>query len=190
MNPTPSDVALFHELVHAYHTFAGSKATGPISAEQAIHPGEVGVAMSEYQAVGLDSADGDRQHQYSGGAITENKYRSQSRQPHRDTYLPRTAPAPKRSRSRRSPRRSRRRSPAEVGGAARDRDGVGQNCCPNVHVIGGHLPASSERGVAKGGSPTPRPWLVASDRREGSYRPAIGSPPPATHSSSKTGAQN
>ena len=94
-NPTPSDVALFHELVHAYHTFAGTKATGPISAEQAIHPGEVGVAMSEYQAVGLDSADGDRQHQYSGGAITENEYRSQSQQPHRDTYLPRTAPAPK-----------------------------------------------------------------------------------------------
>jgi len=102
-NPTPSDVVLFHELVHAYHTFAGTKATGAITADQAIHPGEVGVAMSEYQAVGLDSADGDPQHRYGIDYFTENEYRSQTDRPHRDTYLPRTAPAPKKKPAKKKP---------------------------------------------------------------------------------------
>jgi hypothetical protein len=87
-NPTPGDAALFHELVHAYHNLAGTKATGPVTADDAVHEGDIGIAMSEYQAVGLDSVS-DERHQYSGEHFSENAYRAERGYVRRDSYTPR-----------------------------------------------------------------------------------------------------
>lgn len=94
-NPTPSHVALFHELVHAYHYVTGTAATGKVTAEQAHHPGDVGQSMSEYQATGLDTRDGARTFA-ADEQFTENKYRAAVRIANRDTYIPRglRTPAP------------------------------------------------------------------------------------------------
>jgi hypothetical protein len=94
-NPSPSDVVLFHELLHAYHNLNGSRATGQVTPEQAIHQGDAGQLMSEYQVVGLNTADADPEHQYGLEYFTENEYRNQTDRPHRDTYLPRRAPVAK-----------------------------------------------------------------------------------------------
>jgi hypothetical protein len=78
-NPIPSDVVLFHELVHAYHSAYNSKVNGEVAKDQAIHRGDVGVPLTEYQTVGLDTLDG--KHAWSQDLFTENQYRLQ-RQPH------------------------------------------------------------------------------------------------------------
>ncbi len=85
-NPIPRDVALFHELVHAYHWVNGTTAKGKVTKVQAIHPGDAGVNLREYQAVGLDTADGE--HLYSEDRFTENQYRSERHPqlPRRDAY--------------------------------------------------------------------------------------------------------
>jgi len=88
-NPTPSDVLLFHELVHSYHRTRGKNASGKLSAAQAIHAGDESVSISEYQCTGLDTADGSAATQFSGGDFTENKYRQERGIAHRDTYIPR-----------------------------------------------------------------------------------------------------
>ena len=41
------------------HNLAGTKATGPVTADDAVDAGDIGIAMSEYQAVGLDSVSDD-----------------------------------------------------------------------------------------------------------------------------------
>jgi hypothetical protein len=87
-NPSPSDVVLFHELIHAYRQVKGTTAKGVITAAQAIIPADVGERMSEYQAVGLSTRDGDRAHQYAEAHYTENKYRAQTRRPPRTSYQP------------------------------------------------------------------------------------------------------
>ncbi|HEX6022981.1 MAG TPA: M91 family zinc metallopeptidase [Solirubrobacter sp.] len=88
-NPTPSDVALYHELVHAYHQSHGTSASGRLSATQAIHDGDRDVSLSEYQCTGLDTADGVGATQFAAGEFTENKYRQEKGVAHRDTYIPR-----------------------------------------------------------------------------------------------------
>ncbi len=99
-NPTPSDVALFHELVHAYHNLNGTKASGPVTKEQAIHEGDVGIAMAEYQATGLNAIDGSEAHQYADTEdLTENEYRDQTNRPHRDTYIPRSKQTKKKAKT-------------------------------------------------------------------------------------------
>jgi hypothetical protein len=85
-NPVPHDVVLFHELVHAYHRVKGMRATGTVTRDQAIHPGDEGVKMSEYQAVGLDTRDGDPNHAYSQDRFTENQYRHERHLPRRHAY--------------------------------------------------------------------------------------------------------
>jgi hypothetical protein len=85
-NPIPSDVALFHELVHAYHLVNDTTAKGEVTKEQAIHPGDAGVKMMEYQAVGLDTRDGDAAHAYSQDQFTENRYRHDRNLEARDAY--------------------------------------------------------------------------------------------------------
>lgn len=97
-NPTPSDVALFHELVHALHQSTGTNASGRLSAAQAIHAGDQNVSLSEYQCTGIDTADGAGPTQFTAEEFTENKYRQEKGAAHRDTYIPRgyriPAPAP------------------------------------------------------------------------------------------------
>jgi NleD-like pathogen effector protein (putative zinc metallopeptidase) len=95
-NPTPRHVALFHELVHAYHHVTGTAASGPLSAAEAVHAGDVGVSHSEYQATGIDTADGVRT--YAADEIfSENRYRAELRLNPRNSYVPegfRTQQAP------------------------------------------------------------------------------------------------
>jgi Domain of unknown function (DUF4157)/Effector protein len=88
-NPTPGHAVLFHELVHAYHWHFGTRAPGAVTEDQAIHQGDVGVGMSEYQTVGLNTRDADPEHQYADDRFTENAYRDATHLPHRDTYIPR-----------------------------------------------------------------------------------------------------
>ena len=88
-NPTPPDVALFHELVHAYHQSTGTNASGRLSATQAIHAGDQNVSLSEYQCTGIDTADGVGATQFAAAeAFTENKYRQEVGVANRDSYIP------------------------------------------------------------------------------------------------------
>jgi hypothetical protein len=99
-NPTASHVALFHELVHAYHYTTGTSAGGRLTAEQAVHAGDVGISMSEYQATGLDTNDEVPGTQFAQTEeFTENAYRAQLGFPVRNAYVPggyrvQTAPSP------------------------------------------------------------------------------------------------
>ena len=79
----PSDVVLFHELVHAYHDAYHTEAQGRILDAEAQNEVDVGVNRREYQAVGLDALDGA--FHYANERFTENKYRSA-----RGGVLPRT----------------------------------------------------------------------------------------------------
>jgi hypothetical protein len=88
-DPTSSDTVLYHELVHAYHNVMGTSATGTVTETQAIDEVDVGQNLSEYQAVGLNTADGAGETQFAGSAFSENKYRGEQNMPPRDTYLPR-----------------------------------------------------------------------------------------------------
>jgi len=82
-------VALFHELVHAYHYATGTSASGRITAGAGIHDGDVGVSLSEYQATGLNTADGVQATQYATSEeFTENAYRAEFGLPRRDAYIP------------------------------------------------------------------------------------------------------
>jgi Effector protein len=87
-NPTPRHVALFHELVHAWHHTTGTAASGRVSKKQARHKGDVDVALSEYQATGLNTADGAHTFE-DDEPFTENAYRDELLLAHRDTYIPR-----------------------------------------------------------------------------------------------------
>ena len=94
-NPTPSHVALFHELVHAYHFINGSRVGGRVSAEQAVHPGDENVGLSEYQATGINTHDDDDTCAFKDiERFTENAYRAQCGLPLRDTYMARGYKAP------------------------------------------------------------------------------------------------
>jgi hypothetical protein len=87
-NPTPGHVALFHELVHAYHFVNGTRVRGQLTAAQATHPGDVGVSLSEYQVTGIDTRDGAAATAFSGGQFTENAYRAEVGLPARGSYIP------------------------------------------------------------------------------------------------------
>jgi hypothetical protein len=93
-NLTPSHVALFHELVHAYHYVKGTRARGQLSAAQARHPGDINVSLSEYQVTGIDTKDGVAATAFSSEQFTENKYRTEAKLPPRETYIPRGYQAP------------------------------------------------------------------------------------------------
>lgn len=80
----PTDVVLFHELVHAYHNATKTAASGYLNDEEAIDRVDIGIELEEYKTVGLDTADGS--HKYSGERFTENKYRTARRLPLRTTY--------------------------------------------------------------------------------------------------------
>jgi hypothetical protein len=82
----PSDVALFHELVHAYHNTRETDALGILNRDEALNPIDIGIERREYQAVGLDTKD--RMHLFSREPFTENKYRRARtpKLPLRDTY--------------------------------------------------------------------------------------------------------
>jgi hypothetical protein len=89
-NPTASDIVLYHELVHAYHNQKGTVAEGRLTEDQAIHEGDIGVALTEYQATGLNTADGDERYQFAKNEkFSENIYRRQrGNTPVRDAYQP------------------------------------------------------------------------------------------------------
>jgi hypothetical protein len=80
----PRDVVLFHELVHAYHNAYGTTAEGELDSHEALNPVDIRVKLSEYQAVGLDTKDGE--HKFSREPFTENKYRKARKLPRRTTY--------------------------------------------------------------------------------------------------------
>jgi hypothetical protein len=80
----PSDVALYHELTHAYHMHLGDVATG--AATPPVAPIDAGTRNAEYQVTGLGA--------YAGASISENAYRRERTllgdpQPDRDHYSPR-----------------------------------------------------------------------------------------------------
>jgi hypothetical protein len=80
----PTDVVLFHELVHAYHNATDTAASGYLDDQEALDPVDIGIKYEEYKTVGLDTADGS--HKYSGKRFTENKYRTARKLPLRTTY--------------------------------------------------------------------------------------------------------
>ncbi len=81
----PSDVVLFHELVHAYHDVHHTTADGTVRDAEAENEVDVGVNRREYQAVGLDAQDGA--FHYANELFTENKYRRARGLPLRTTYM-------------------------------------------------------------------------------------------------------
>lgn len=105
----PSDVVLFHELVHAYHNARNTMppATVTISYAEARNPVDVGVKKSEYQAVGLDALNGA--FAYSGNPYTENKYRTARELHRRSTYRIPLRPEVRKARARVRRRTSRGR---------------------------------------------------------------------------------
>jgi hypothetical protein len=112
----PSDVVLFHELVHAYHNARKTMppATDTISYAEARNPVDTGVEKSEYQAVGLDARNDA--FAYSGNRYTENKYRDARGLDPRTTYRIPLKPTAQKARE----RVRRRTSRGRATGAAED----------------------------------------------------------------------
>jgi Effector protein len=109
----PSDVALFHELVHAYHNARDTNVSGTLPREEALNPVDIGIERREYQAVGLDTKDGVRK--FSDEEFTENKYRAARtpKLPDRTTYMVPYKPESNKARRESLESESRSRSSSE-----------------------------------------------------------------------------
>ncbi len=74
--PTPSDVVLYHELVHGYHFENGTVDRTVITNLMAQNAVDVGLSASEYQATGLDA---QTYRDFTQDPYTENRYRAELR---------------------------------------------------------------------------------------------------------------